>query len=274
MMLLNGCRSNSYHLINLGHLIIFKMRGKQILSCLCEREMLNSLRTVSLQPILALCWHLLLTVLLFDVIFGGYSQWSAVQIHSMFVFLLHRHRKQWPVAFATWITVAEKKEESGECECGRSMGFPFPLGSLLHPVYTARNSLRPVSISHTMLFTLLSLLMIQTDKSVLWALMSCKNCVVLVLVSMCFSYKNGSTRFPTGNHSRAGEMAKQMKLNNQSSILGTEGERRESIPGVNLWRLHVLALPIETSKQKRGHNSFRDNVDCAMSFKIFLSKIY
>lgn len=39
---------------------------------------------------------------------------------------------------------------------------------------------------------------------------------------MYFSYKNGSTFFPIENHSRAGEVAKQVTLNNQSSILGTE----------------------------------------------------
>lgn len=51
--------------------------------------------------------------------------------------------------------------------------------------------------------------------------MSCKKCV-LVLLSMYFSYKNGSTFFPIENHSRAGEVAIQVMLNNQSSILGTE----------------------------------------------------
>lgn len=102
-----------------------------------------------------------------------------------------------------------------------------------------------------------------------------KTCVVLVLFSVSFSYKNGSTCFPIENHSRAAEIAEQEKLNTQGSFLGTEGERRELIPVVNLWLQRVLTLPTQTSKQanKRVHNSFRDNIDCTMSYKTFLLKI-
>lgn len=67
--------------------------------------------------------------------------------------------------------MAEKKEESSECECGRGGGLPhspwesappcldFPLQSK-----DCMDSLHLVSTSHTMLFTLLSLPMIQTDE--------------------------------------------------------------------------------------------------------------
>lgn len=166
-ILLTSCRSNNHLLINLGHLTFFTMRRKQCLSCLCECETLNNQCTISLWAILALWWHLLLMALFLRVIFEVYSQRKSVCFHLVFIFLLHRHRWQYPVAFATWITVAAKTEKSSECECrlGPQTWPLYPSGGCPHTLSKPsssepNNTKKPPSPE---LFILLSLLMISSS---------------------------------------------------------------------------------------------------------------
>lgn len=241
------------------------------MSCLCEHEMLNSLCTVSLQAVLALWWHWLLTVLFFHVI---KSIWC-----SFFSYAGADGGDQWPLLpELQWL---RRRKRAASVSVARPRASPFPLGvcstlSRLSPSEQRLHGTASVSRASLAQCCLLfspywwfKLIRVFCEP---WC--HVKTRVVLVLFSVCFSYKNGSTCFPIENHSRAAEMAEHVKLNTQGSFLGMEGERRELIPVVNLWLLRVLTLPIQTSKQTREvHNSFRDSIDCTMSYKTFLLKI-
>lgn len=211
--------------------------------------MLNSLCTVSLQAVLALWWRWLLTVLFFHVIKSIWCSFSSYTGTD--------GSDQWPLLpELQWL---RRRKRAASVSVAGAAGFPFPLGSLrstlsrLSPSEQRLQGTASVSraslAQRCLLFSPYQWFKLIRVSCELWGRV--KTCVVSALFSVCFSYKNGSTCFPIENHSRAAEMAEQEKLNAQGSFLGTEGERRELIPVVNLWLLRVPALLIQTSKQTR-----------------------